>query len=125
MGSVHVDIYKREKSLAQAYPLRTSEGVLAFLENFHYFKEQRLKGDIESSTMLLDFIDAYEKTQLSGRERECLYYRYQECLSLKETADILGISFQAVNVYTKRGVERIANYLAETEGYADESVSDR
>lgn len=120
MGSVQIDIHKKEHSLEQKYPLHTSDGVIAFLKNIHYLREARLKGDIDSAILLLDFMDAVKKANLTRREREVLYYRFEKGYSVKETSKLLDISIQSVNVYMKRGATRIANYLAETEGYSND-----
>lgn len=111
MGSVRVDIHKRAKALGQMYP-HTSDGIARFLRNIHHLRMARLRGDLDASAMLIDFMRAYRAAPLSQRELDVLYYRYELQMSQRDTAIALALSHQTVHSYEERAIAKIAKTLA-------------
>lgn len=119
MGMVQRDIHKRENSLEQQYRICSAKGVLALLANLHYLRSERLNGDIDCAILLLDFFKAYRETPLTRREREVLYYVYEEGQSQTKTAELLNTSRKTVSQQVNSAAQKIADSLAATEGYLD------
>lgn len=119
MGSVRVDLNKRERIYEQELKLNTPDGVMSYLEKLHFFREQRFNGDIDASIMYLDVMDAIKEIRpfLSEREYEVIDNLYFKGMTAKETGKKLGISPKAVNQYTRRAVHKIADTIAYMGGY--------
>ena len=117
MGSVKIDIHRRERQYENQFPMHTEEGVQVFLENITYVRSRRLKGDMDASLLLLDFEKTLSESPLSRREREVLYWHYEREFTEKETARALGISISAVKEYKQRIALKIADTVAVQEGY--------
>lgn len=117
MGSVRIDLNRKERQYEEAFPMHTKEGVEIFLENFTYIKGRRLKGDLDASMLLLDFEQTLSDAPLSRREREILYLHYEREYTETEIAKQLGISKKAVQQYKYRAIYKIADTNAVKEGY--------
>lgn len=117
MGSVKVDIHRKQRQYEDTFPMHTAEGVEVFLENFQNLRSSRLKGDLDASLLLLDFDATRNQAPLTVREREVLYWRYERECTEKETAKRLGISMKAVEEYSRRLIRKIADTVAVQEGY--------
>lgn len=118
MGHVGVDVHKKGHSLEQRYPLSTETGVLILLDTIHHMREERYKGNVDAAVMLIDFMDAYRKADLTVTERQTLYWRYERDLTLEDTSEKLGMAASSVKRAARRAADKIAQFLGETEGYA-------
>jgi DNA-directed RNA polymerase specialized sigma24 family protein len=119
MGSVRVDIHRRERQYEQQFPMHTTEGVSVFLENYQYIRSRRLKGDLDASLLLLDFDEIRNEAPLTRREREVIFLRYEQEFTEKETARHLDVSIRAVEKYRHRAILKIADTAAVREGYTN------
>lgn len=117
MGSVKIDLHKREREYENQFPMHTPEGVEVFLENLQYVRSRRLKGDLDASMLLLDFDKTKAQAPLSKREHEVVYWRYEREFTEREAAKVLNISERAVKKYCRRAVLKIADTIAVQEGY--------
>jgi DNA-directed RNA polymerase specialized sigma subunit len=111
MGSVKVDLSKGEKRLETRYPLDTSNGVRALLENIHHVRESRIqRGDYDAVILLLDMLQSYEEARLTARQREVLTLTYERDLKQESVAELLGISQQGVSDHINAAIRKIALY---------------
>jgi DNA-binding CsgD family transcriptional regulator len=124
MGSVKVDLHRKERQYDEQFPMHTPKGVEVFLENLQYIYSRRLKGDLDASLLLLDFESTKNQAPLTRREREVLYWRYEREFTEKETAKMLQISMKAVEEYSRRLIRKIADTVAVQEGYKNASHTD-
>jgi DNA-binding CsgD family transcriptional regulator len=124
MGSVKVDLHRKERQYDEQFPMHTLKGVEVFLENLQYIYSRRLKGDLDASLLLLDFESTKNQAPLTRREREVLYWRYEREFTEKETAKMLQISMKAVEEYSRRLIRKIADTVAVQEGYKNASHTD-
>lgn len=119
MGHVQIDVHRKGHRLAQQYPLATERGVLILLDTIHHLREERYRGNVDAAVMLIDFMDAYKKADLTVSERQALYWRYERDFTLEETAKQLAMDASNVKRACQRGAAKIAQFLGETEGYAN------
>jgi DNA-binding CsgD family transcriptional regulator len=124
MGSVRVDLHRKERAYEEQFPMHTPEGVEVFLDNYQYMLSRRLKGDLDASLLLLDFEKTKSEAPLSHREIEAIYWRYEREFTEKETARQLGISIGAVKRYCRRAILKLADTIAVQEGYKNASYTD-
>jgi DNA-binding CsgD family transcriptional regulator len=124
MGSVKIDLHRKERAYEEQFPMHTPEGVEVFLENYQYILTRRLKGDMDASLMILDFESTKHQAPLSHRELEVIYWRFEREFTERETAKQLGISIGAVKRYCGRAFLKIADTVAVQEGYKNASYTD-
>jgi DNA-binding CsgD family transcriptional regulator len=124
MGSVRVDLHRKERQYEEQFPMHTPEGVEVFLENLQYVKSRRLKGDLDASLLLLDFEKTKSEAPLSHRELEVIYWRFEREFTEKETARHLGVSIRAIKKYCRRAILKLADTIAVQEGYKNASYTD-
>jgi DNA-directed RNA polymerase specialized sigma24 family protein len=117
MGSVRIDIHRKERAYEEQFPMHTPEGVEVFLENYQYVLTRRLKGDLDASLMLLDFEKTRNQAPLTKREQEVIYWRFEREFTERETAKALGITIGAVKKFAHRAILKIADTVAVQEGY--------
>jgi RNA polymerase sigma factor (sigma-70 family) len=111
MGSVKVDLSKGEKRLETLYPMDTSDGVRALLDNIHHVREQRFqRGDYDAAILLLDLNDSFNSAKLTARQRQVLSLSFELDLKQEEVASLLGISQQGVSDHVNAGIKKIALY---------------
>jgi DNA-binding CsgD family transcriptional regulator len=124
MGSVKIDLHRKERAYEEQFPMHTPEGVEVFLENYQYILSRRLKGDLDASLMILDFESTKHQAPLSHRELEVIYWRFEREFTERETAKILGISIRSVKKYCHRAFIKIADTIAVQEGYKNVTHND-
>lgn len=111
MGSVKVDLSKGEKRLETLYPLDTSDGVRALLDNLHHVRESRFqRGDYDAAILLLDFLHSFENAKLTARQRQVLALTFELDQKQEAVAEMLGISQQGVSDHVNAGIKKIALY---------------
>ena len=116
MGSVKVDLTKREKQLDELYPMDTYDGVYALLDRIHYVREARFaRGDYAACTLLLDLDSSIENAGLTDRQRQVIDLIFEQDLTQVDAAKRLGISQQGVADHLKNAITNIAKYNARIE----------
>jgi DNA-directed RNA polymerase specialized sigma24 family protein len=108
MGTVKIDLSKRQIAYENEFNLGTPAGVLSLLRKLHKIRARRDQGDIEASVLLMDFYQAWSTAPLTPKERYVLFYLYERSLKKKETARIMGISVQAVRKHERKAARKIA-----------------
>jgi RNA polymerase sigma factor (sigma-70 family) len=111
MGAVKIDLSKGEKRLETLYPLDTSEGVRALLDNIHHVREQRFtRGDYDAANLLLDFERSKAGANLTLRQKEVMALSFEQDLKQEDVAQLLGISQQGVSDHINSAIKKIALY---------------
>lgn len=111
MGAVKVDLTKAEKRLENLYPIDTSDGVRALLDQLHHVRESRFqRGDYDAAILLLDLYHAFQNANLTARQREVVSLTFELDLKQEEVATLLGISQQGVSDHINAGIKKIALY---------------
>jgi predicted DNA-binding protein YlxM (UPF0122 family) len=104
-----IDIQSKEKRLEDAYPLDRAAGVYALLYHINEIREMRfIRGDYAASILLLDFYQSLKEANLTFRQREILYFVFEQGLTQQEVAQFFNISQQAVSDHIKNAIRRIA-----------------
>lgn len=124
MGTVRVDLHRKERQYEETFPMHTPAGIEVFLENYRYVQNRRLKGDLDASLLLIDFERTLAEAPLTNREHEALYWRYMREMTERETAKILDISIRSVNKHCHRAILKIAVTVAVQEGYKNARYDD-
>lgn len=70
------------------------------------FSPEDVVVDAERSELRRDYV-AHLLNQLTERQREIVYLKYYEALSLQEIADTLGINYQSVINHLHRAVQKL------------------
>jgi RNA polymerase sigma factor (sigma-70 family) len=109
MARVKVDIHKLARRLEERYDY-TVDGVKNFLKDLGKLQTQRIT-NIEITLLCIDFEQAVEMAELSDRERETLYQRYILRYTQKHVAKSLGITRRSVQIYEKRGIQKLVDAL--------------
>lgn len=81
--------------------------VKATLEQMHELSARRYLGDYDACDILVDLEHAIERSDLTDRQREALYYVYVEGLTQEDAGKRMGVGKPSVNKLIKRGEEAI------------------
>lgn len=96
-------------AIDQEYALETPNGVYALLSNIHYVRSAALdKSDFDAINLLLDLDIARKKVITSQRQNEAMELVFEEGLTQREAADLMGITQQAVQQLVWSVINRIA-----------------
>lgn len=81
----------------EEYELSTAEGVASILRDLHVLRERRFNpGDYAACDILIDLDTAIEKAKLTNRQKQAVFYVYEQGYSQVEAALQLGIGKAAV-----------------------------
>ncbi|WPS88823.1 sigma factor-like helix-turn-helix DNA-binding protein [Brevibacillus halotolerans] len=109
MGACAVDIEKGHRNLSVRYALNDRDGVHAILRDIHHLRSSRFeRGDYAACDVLIDLAEAIERAGLTDREREALYYVYEQDMTAREVARIIGISERRAGMLIDSGLGRVA-----------------
>jgi predicted XRE-type DNA-binding protein len=136
MGTCAVDIEKGSREYTVKYALDSAGGVKRLMTDLHRLRSARFeRGDYAASDILLDLDNAIIAANLTVRQRQAVYYLYEEDYGQGEVAEILGIDQSNVSRAADRALEWIATvfrgwkygeitaiYTEETENTNEEGV---
>ncbi|MEG7333248.1 sigma factor-like helix-turn-helix DNA-binding protein [Bacillus sp. 0102A] len=122
MGSVKVDLHRKEREFDAAYALDNAEGVKLLLADYQKFVSRKHCGDYDAATILIDIHKALELADLTDRQRQAIELVYFGELTQAEAGERMGIERDAVNHLLNRASEGIADiyyyWASHSEGYA-------
>lgn len=105
----HTSYEMAESRLSRKYALHTKKGVESLLTDIHHLRASRFYGSDTSyiSNLLVDFELLLKRSQLTDKQSEALFTRYEQDLTQQETAKTMGISQQAVSKHLENAVSKI------------------
>ncbi len=121
MGSVKVDLHRKEREFDAAYALDNAEGVKLLLADYQKFVSRKRCGDYDAATILIDIHKALELANLTDRQRQAIELVYFGELTQAEAGERMGISRISVREYVETSAEKIADiyyyWASHNEGY--------
>lgn len=91
---------------------RYSVAVLILFNSLHDLRVRRNNGDLDAADTLIDFFEAYAEADLTRREMDVLYLRFERGLDKKEVARVMGVALRSVDRYRQRAIQKIAEVIA-------------
>lgn len=97
MGAPLHDKEAAHRRYGEEYTLSTAEGVAMILRDLHVLRERRFNaGDYAACDILIDLDTAIEKARLTNRQKQAVYYVYEQGCSQVEAAELMGVGKAAV-----------------------------
>ncbi|NLS42519.1 RNA polymerase subunit sigma [Bacillus subtilis] len=121
MGTVKVDLHRKEREFDAAYALNNAEGVKLLLADYQKFVSRKRCGDYDAATILIDIHKALKLANLTDRQRQAIELVYFGELTQAEAGERMGITQQAVDYSLALSTEKIADiyyyWASHNEGY--------
>ncbi|MCY7780057.1 DUF134 domain-containing protein [Bacillus haynesii] len=122
IGTVKVDLHRKDREFEAAYALDNAEGVKTLLSDYPKFVSRKRLGEYEAAEVLLDLHNAIELADLTDRQREVIRLVYFEDLTQVEAGKRMGISARAVRYFIEDATNKLVDiyyyWAGHTEGYA-------
>ncbi|MEK4267929.1 sigma factor-like helix-turn-helix DNA-binding protein [Bacillus sp. FSL W8-0940] len=122
MGTVKIDLHRKDREFEAAYALDNAEGVKTLLSDYPKFVSRKRLGEYEAAEVLIDLHDAIELANLTDRQREAIRLVYFEDLTQVEAGKRMGITQAAVGRYIDFAADKIADiyyyWAGHNEGYS-------
>ncbi|AOO61107.1 RNA polymerase subunit sigma [Bacillus velezensis] len=121
MGTVKIDLHRKDREFNAAYALDNAEGVKLLLVDYQKFVSRKRCGDYAAVEVLIDIHKAIELASLTDRQRQAIELVYFGGLTQAEAGERMGIAKQNVEAYISRAAEKIADiyyyWAGHSEGY--------
>jgi DNA-directed RNA polymerase specialized sigma24 family protein len=119
IGSVSVDLHKKERQYDAKYQTDVPLGVKAFLMDYELLDRQAYENsDFDALITFIDGQRAVEDAKLTPKQQAAIEMTFIEGFTQEEVAELLGLAGRpGVNNLLKRGLVRVA----ENEGYDAEA----
>ena len=113
----HADYGSVERKLESKYNLQKPQGVTNLMEDIHKLREQRYRGTDTTllSSLLVDLERLLTTAELTDRQLQAIWHKYEQDLPQGEVAEIMGISQQAVSKHLNRAIARMVIVAKEEE----------
>ncbi|MBS0046382.1 DUF134 domain-containing protein [Bacillus velezensis] len=121
MGTVKVDLHRKDREFNAAYALDDAEGVKLLLADYQKFVSRKRCGDYAAVEVLIDIHKAIELAGLTDRQRQAIELVYFGELTQTEAGERMGIAQKNVNEALDRASEKLADiyyyWAGHGEGY--------
>lgn len=121
MGTVKIDLHRKDREFHAAYALDDAEGVKLLLADYQKFVSRKRCGDYAAVEVLIDIHKAIDLAGLTDRQRQAIELVYFGELTQAEAGERMGIAKQNVEAYISRAAEKIADiyyyWAGHSEGY--------
>nr|WP_025851591.1 sigma factor-like helix-turn-helix DNA-binding protein [Bacillus velezensis] len=121
MGTVKVDLHRKDREFNAAYALDNAEGVKLLLADYQKFVSRKRCGDYAAVEVLIDIHKAIELAGLTDRQRQAIELVYFGELTQTEAGERMGIAQKNVNEALDRASEKLADiyyyWAGHGEGY--------
>ncbi|MEC2215060.1 RNA polymerase sigma factor [Bacillus velezensis] len=121
MGTVKIDLHRKDREFNAAYALSNAEGVKLLLADYQKFVSRKRCGDYAAVEVLIDIHKAIELAGLTDRQRQAIELVYFGELTQAEAGERMGIAKQNVEAYISRAAEKIVDiyyyWAGHSEGY--------
>lgn len=110
MGTCAVDIEKGSREYTVKYALNSADGVKRLLTDLHRLRSARFeRGDYAASDILIDLDSAIIAANLTIRQRQAVYYVYEEDMRHEDAGAVMGVTQEAVTQFISSGLSRVAS----------------
>ena len=89
----------------------TKESVQNILEHFFHFQNSMYAGNTDAVVLITDIKEATKKAKLTEQQKRVYYCRFLQEYTQDETAEVLGISQQAVSKHIELIVLKLYRIL--------------
>jgi len=122
IGSVSVDLHRKERDYDAKYAMDLPEGVRRFLADYHALHRKAYEeSDYDALLTLLDGEQALREAELTDKQRKAITLVLRDGYTQEEAAEMLGLAGKpGVNNLVKRAVGRVA----ENEGFDVEAFKE-
>lgn len=97
MSAPRHDKEAAHRRYGEEYEPSTPEGVAMILRDLHVLRERRFNaGDYAACDILIDLDTAIEKAKLTNRQKQAVFYVYEQGYSQVEAAELMGVGKAAV-----------------------------
>ncbi|ASS64309.1 hypothetical protein CHN56_03878 [Bacillus velezensis] len=121
MGTVKIDLHRKDREFNAAYALDDAEGVKLLLADYQKFVSRKRCGDYAAVEVLIDIHKAIELAGLTDRQRQAIELVYFGELTQTEAGERMGIAQKNVNEALDRASEKLADiyyyWAGHGEGY--------
>ncbi|ATO12199.1 sigma factor-like helix-turn-helix DNA-binding protein [Bacillus velezensis] len=121
MGTVKIDLHRKDREFNAAYALDNAEGVKLLLADYQKFVSRKRCGDYAAVEVLIDIHKAIELAGLTDRQRQAIELVYFGELTQTDAGERLGIAQKNVNEALDRASEKLADiyyyWAGHGEGY--------
>ncbi len=121
MGTVKIDLHRRDREFNAAYALDNAEGVKLLLADYQKFVSRKRCGDYAAVEVLIDIHKAIELAGLTDRQRQAIELVYFGELTQTEAGERMGIAQKNVNEALDRASEKLVDiyyyWAGHGEGY--------
>lgn len=121
MGTVKIDLHRKDREFNAAYALDNAEGVKLLLADYQKFVSRKRCGDYAAVEVLIDIHKAIELAGLTDRQRQAIELVYFGELTQTEAGERMGIAQKNVNEALDRASEKLADiyyyWAGHGEGY--------
>ncbi|QYG88327.1 sigma factor-like helix-turn-helix DNA-binding protein [Bacillus atrophaeus] len=108
MGSVKVDLLRKEREFDAAYALDNAEGVKLLLADYQKFVSRKRCGDYAAAEVLIDVHTALDYAGLTDRQRQAIELVYFDELTQTEVGERMGIARDVVSRHCTAACDKIA-----------------
>ncbi len=109
MGTVKVDLHRKDREFNAAYALDNAEGVKLLLADYQKFVSRKRCGDYAAVEVLIDIHKAIELAGLTDRQRQAIELVYFGELTQAEAGERMGIAQKNVNEALDRASEKLVD----------------
>ncbi|MBW7977973.1 sigma factor-like helix-turn-helix DNA-binding protein [Bacillus velezensis] len=121
MGTVKVDLHRKDREFNASYALDNAEGVKLLLADYQKFVSRKRCGDYAAVEVLIDIHKAIELAGLTDRQRQAIELVYFGELTQAEAGERMGIGQDAVSKLIDSATEKLADiyyyWAGHGEGY--------
>lgn len=121
MGTVKIDLHRKDREFNATYALDNAEGVKLLLADYQKFVSRKRCGDYAAVEVLIDIHKAIELAGLTDRQRQAIELVYFGELTQTEAGERMGIAQKNVNEALDRASEKLADiyyyWAGHGEGY--------
>jgi DNA-directed RNA polymerase specialized sigma subunit len=87
------------------------KSVQNILEHFFYFSHAAENGNMDAAVLITDMKEATKKAELTDQQKRVYYTRFLREYTVKEVAEVMGISHQAVSYHVEAIVTKVLRVL--------------
>lgn len=121
MGTVKIDLHRKDREFNAAYALDNAEGVKLLLADYQKFVSRKRCGDYAAVEVLIDIHKAIDLAGLTDRQRQAIELVYFGELTQAEAGGRMGVGQDAVSKLIDGATEKLADiyyyWAGHGEGY--------